>query len=74
MRPRNLPVLGIDELTCFDCIYLQEQFKELQDQFDILRQTVTLLRLQVSAVKEDLFGDGILIPLDRNGDFFPTDR
>jgi hypothetical protein len=74
MRSRNLPVLGIDELTCFDCIFLQEQVKEMQDQLDLLKQTVTVLTLQVSAMKQDLFGDGVLVPFDRNGDFCPAGR
>jgi hypothetical protein len=73
MRSRTFPV-GIAELTCFDCLFLQEHVKELQDQLDILKQTVTLLQLQVSAIKQDLLGDGILIPLDRNGDFDPARR
>lgn len=74
MRSRQLPVLGIDELTCFDCIFLQEQVKEIQDQLDLLKQTVTVLTLQVSAMKQDLFGDGVLVPFDRNGDFHPAGR
>lgn len=74
MRSRNLPVLGIDELTCYDCIFLTSQIKDLQDQVDLLRQTISVLTLQVSAMKEDLFGDGILIPFDRNGDFHPAGR
>jgi hypothetical protein len=66
--------LVVDELTCFDCILLQDQIKDLQDRLDMLTHSMTLLKLQVSAMKEDLFGDGVLIPFDRNGDFYPAGR
>lgn len=74
MRTRNLPVIRVDELTCLDCICLQEKLKELQDQLDLLKNSVTILTLQISAMKQDLFGDGVLVPFDRNGDFYPAGR
>jgi hypothetical protein len=73
-RHNSFRSLGVDELTCLDCMMLQNQLEEFRDRVDILTQAVTLLKLQLSAMKEDLYGDGVLIPFDRNGDFPPAGR
>ena len=60
--------------VCLDCIYLQDKVNDLEQDLTHLQRMMTLLTLQVSAIKEELFGDGLLLPLDKNGDLPPKDR
>ena len=60
--------------TCLDCIYLQDKVADLEQDITHLQRMLTLLTLQVSAMKQDIFGDGLLVALDKNGDPSPEDR
>lgn len=59
---------------CLDCVYSQEKINQLEVQVEQIQRMLTLLTLQVSAMKHDLFGEGRLLALDRNGNLVPEDR
>lgn len=59
---------------CLECLCLHEKVDQLEHQVDQIQRLLTLLSLQVSAMKHDLFGEGKLVALDQNGDFTPEDR
>ncbi len=71
MPPRRL--FHNDDLPCMDCIHLQNEIDDLREALNDLTQRVTLLTLQMSMIKHDLFGGSSITRLDRNGDI-PSDR
>lgn len=58
---------------CVDCIALHNEVEDLRDAMNQLSQRLSLLSLQVTIMKHDLFGERGITTLDANGDF-PQDR
>lgn len=64
MLPRRL----FDHTPCLDCIRLQTEVDDMHEALDQLTNRITLLTLQMTAMKHELFGQGSITRLYANGD------
>lgn len=66
MPPRRLfQAARVD--MCLDCLSLQNEVEDLKEEVQQMRQRLTLLTLQLTMMRHELFGESVT-RLDLNGD------